>query len=271
MNISSKSPSRNGAVELSKRLDFRNKVLVYGLIISLVLNVLGIGVFVYRCGSRMLEKREQSHRPDKIKNDTTGRPYYLDRSSQFRALANLGIHSNDTVVFLGDSITDACEWSEFFPEIPVVNRGIGGDTATGLLARLESSLIRIKPSKVFIMIGTNDIACGVQTSFIIGEYKRIVMEINKHVPNADIFVESVLPTRDDAKRPNSVIIQLNSQLKDMSRRMDVKFINHYSMFLDDSDALSKKYSSDGLHLNGDGYVRLAGILSEYIASDVTHK
>ena len=42
----------------------------------------------------------------------------------------------DSIVMLGDSITEGGEWVELFPGTPVRNRGIGGDTTTGLLARL---------------------------------------------------------------------------------------------------------------------------------------
>jgi hypothetical protein len=33
------------------------------------------------------------------------------------------------VVFLGDSITAGGAWHEWFPDVPVVNRGIDGDTS----------------------------------------------------------------------------------------------------------------------------------------------
>ena len=41
------------------------------------------------------------------------------------------------VVFLGNSITDGCEWSELFGRRRVLNRGISGDRADWLLGRLD--------------------------------------------------------------------------------------------------------------------------------------
>ena len=56
------------------------------------------------------------------------------RRSQFEALPRL----SDRVLFLGDSITEQGIWAEWFPELQTLNRGIGGDPISGLLARLAS-------------------------------------------------------------------------------------------------------------------------------------
>ena len=71
-------------------------------------------------------------------------------TSQFE---HLEIQAGD-VVFLGDSITEGGAWDELFPGVPVRNRGIGGDTTSGVLDRLDQ-ITRGRPAKVFLKIGTN--------------------------------------------------------------------------------------------------------------------
>ena len=44
------------------------------------------------------------------------------------------------IAFIGDSITDLYNVKEFFPDLAVTNRGIGGDTTYDLEGRLEISL-----------------------------------------------------------------------------------------------------------------------------------
>jgi hypothetical protein len=68
--------------------------------------------------------------------------------------------NNETgaVVFLGDSITQG--WNSIariFPDIKVVNRGIGGDTTRGVLYRLNADVLALKPAAVVLLIGINDI------------------------------------------------------------------------------------------------------------------
>lgn len=65
------------------------------------------------------------------------------------------------IVFLGDSITEKIDWHELFhnSHYDILNRGIGSDTISGVINRINT-IINLKPSKVFLMIGINDIALG---------------------------------------------------------------------------------------------------------------
>lgn len=77
--------------------------------------------------------------------------YHFQRRSLFDVLP---LHSSD-IVFLGNSITDGCEWAELFENRHVKNRGISGDRSGWLLERLDS-IIAAHPKKLFLMIGTNE-------------------------------------------------------------------------------------------------------------------
>jgi lysophospholipase L1-like esterase len=57
---------------------------------------------------------------------------------------------------LGDSLTEWGNWHELVPEHRIINRGIAGDTSSGVLDRLQEVIER-RPKVVFVMIGTNDI------------------------------------------------------------------------------------------------------------------
>ncbi len=61
----------------------------------------------------------------------------------------------DGIVFIGDSITQGFNVHEFYYGLPVFNRGIIGDTTTGVLARMNESVYELSPSKVFIAIPHN--------------------------------------------------------------------------------------------------------------------
>ena len=60
------------------------------------------------------------------------------------------------VMFLGNSITEGGNWGELLGDKSIINRGIGGDVTFGIMKRLDDVVIR-RPSKIFILIGINDI------------------------------------------------------------------------------------------------------------------
>ena len=108
------------------------------------------------------------------KNPTATADYY-DRKCEAFKLENANFAHGQTV-FIGDSLTDGCALDVFYPGLStaVYNRGIGGDSTAGVLKRLEFSLFDIKPSRIVLMIGINDINGMVPNSKILENYGKIL-------------------------------------------------------------------------------------------------
>jgi lysophospholipase L1-like esterase len=87
------------------------------------------------------------------------------------------LHTNDTIVFIGDSITDAdrdhpayaplgCGYVHFagnalmakYPQLnlDIVNAGVGGDTILDLKRRWDADCLSHRPNVLSILIGIND-------------------------------------------------------------------------------------------------------------------
>lgn len=178
--------------------------------------------------------------------------YYIDRVTTFRNLEN----SKGEIIFLGDSLIDICEWSELFQNPFIKNRGVSGDTTYGVLNRLDE-VTEAKPSKVFIMLGINDIGKCRSTQSIIDDYEKILNKIKIDSPNTKIYVHSVLPINKDKFITHTKveeILDLNSSLNKLCDRLQVKYINLYPLFVLSDNKLNPKYTTAGIHLNGDGYL-----------------
>ena len=85
-------------------------------------------------------------------------PFRKHRYDMFKVLPP----KEGSIVFVGNSITDMHPWVETFRTsegqlLPIVNRGNSGTFSTEQSDNLESYLLN-KPKKLFMMIGTNDIA-----------------------------------------------------------------------------------------------------------------
>ena len=196
--------------------------------------------------------------------DSTYRPnQYEFKLSQFRNFAN----SPHDVIFLGNSITDYNEWHELLQMPHARNRGISGDITFGVLERLDE-VTEGQPSKVFILIGINDIARNIPVDIILGNHRKIVQRIKKESPRTYIYLQTLLPVNNTFPKKNHFnqdekIHAVNHGLKKMAKEEGVFLIDIYPHFLDKDGRLDKNLTYDGLHLNANGYQRWIPLVLEH--------
>jgi lysophospholipase L1-like esterase len=168
------------------------------------------------------------------------------------------------VVMLGDSITEAAPWDELTSCRSIANRGVGGDTTAGVLARLDG-VLRLRPRAVFLMIGVNDIALGVARSATLANYRVILDRLN--AANLHTFVAYVLPlARSHAKwRNNAAITSLNDEIGGLiAGRPATGAVDLRPLVRNGDGYLREDLSYDGLHPNARGYA----IWRDAIAAEV---
>ena len=170
------------------------------------------------------------------------------------------------IVFVGDSITRAGLWNEMFPEADIANRGVNGNTAQDVFDRL-ALIGKLKPRKVFLMIGVNDLNTKRRVSHIIQTYEELFDYIAVTLPGSDIYVQSVLPVNSDWPRvSNDDVRELNQALRRLASEKDYVFIDLNSKFSDSSGALKAEYSNDGLHLLGSGYELWRDEIADFVTA-----
>ena len=174
------------------------------------------------------------------------------------------------IVFLGNSITQGGEWNEYFPDKNTANRGIAGDNADGMLNRI-AEIAESKPKVLFIMAGINDISQKTSNKIIISRIRNIVYQIKYNSPNTVIYIQSVLPINNDfgrykrLRKKEKQIEKLNKDLeKYCKQRGDITFINVYPSFLSQKRKMNFLYTTDGLHLNDDGYAVWVEQIRQYV-------
>jgi len=156
----------------------------------------------------------------------------------------------DDVVFLGDSITEGGPWEELFPDLRVRNRGIGGDTTDGVLARLEQ-VTRAEPAKLFLLIGTNDLFRGSSEDEIVADIIEILEQLKQETPDTEVYLQSVLPR---APSYRSSVEALNARLAEVALEHGADWVDLYAQFIDDeTGGIRAELSNDELHLLGPGY------------------
>lgn len=171
--------------------------------------------------------------------------FYAMKTSFFDSYA---LQSGD-VVMLGDSITDGGRWEELFPAISIKNRGIPGDTTTGVLARM-AQIVAAKPAAVFLKIGTNDLARVPERAVSYQQYRQIITTIQSASPTTDIYLQSLLPRGVEFREE---VEAYNGEIRAMAEELNVTYIDLYPAFLADDGSLRDELTRDELHLTGEGY------------------
>lgn len=181
---------------------------------------------------------------------------------------------NPKVLFFGDSITDYWDLDRYFDEHHI-NKGISGNVTDDLLNRIEQDVIDYQPKKIFILIGTNDLARGKDSEYIVKQIEKIVNKIEQESKNTEIYIESILPINDDEEeekinieavgnRKNSDIQKANRLIKELCEKRNITYIDTYSEFTNEDGKLKLNYTKEGLHLSDEGYEVLANILKKYL-------
>ncbi len=172
---------------------------------------------------------------------------------------------NDSVIFLGDSITENFNLKYYFPNLNIINRGIGGDHIDGVIKRLGLSLGKAKNIKLFILIGINDICAGRNEETVKYLYNKMINKIISEY-NYDIFLHSILPVSlKQVNCSSELIIKINTYIKESAKKYNLKFVNIYPLFKkENSIHIKEELADDGLHPNDAGYKIWADYLKNII-------
>lgn len=182
-------------------------------------------------------------------------------------LLNRNALKNQTVL-IGDSII------ELFPvelfdcsERRVYNRGISGDTSDRLSERMEVNALNIEPSKIFILIGTNDLSHRVAKGTTLRNVAAIIDKcLAANV--AEVYMSSILPVNKDVNRNavnirnNSDIAEQNAKIRALCEEKGVFYVDVHSAVCDGNGKLKEDLTFDGLHPNAKGFAVMYGVLEK---------
>ncbi len=164
------------------------------------------------------------------------------------------------VIFLGNSITEMGDWKRLTGDSTVVNRGIGGDITFGMLQRL-SLVTALRPSKIFLLIGINDIGKDIPPPVIADNISRIIDRIRTESPGTVIVLQTLLPVNPAVNQfpqhydKNDKVLAVNNLLRALAKEKQVPLADLHALFRNKQGLLRPELTGDGLHLdpNGNGY------------------
>ncbi len=187
------------------------------------------------------------------------------------------------IVFLGDSLTYAYgmkrsdAWLTYVNRedgIEAINKGINGDTTSGMLSRFKSDVIDLNPTHVHIMGGANDVICDATEDMIKPNLMAMVHQAHAHgiKPIVGIAPSSLggkiceeWSSFTDFKRVSQTLLKYREWIFRFCLSFGVDYIDYHQK-LNDYMKKNKLKSLffDGLHLNEEGNRVIADIFIESI-------
>ena len=220
-----------------------------------------------------------------MKMDTVNETKSIDRffdvynalkRASFR-IENAAKKKSRPVVFFGDSITDICKLSQYYPGINAVNRGISGNTTIDLLNRFDLSVKDANPSRIILLIGINDMMnVGRSPEETAENYDRLLFKIRQNCPDVPVVCESVYPGYDaepNEHNNNRVfplkdkaedIVRLNEYIKKLSEKYGCTYADVHSHLKMEDNTMNPAYSYDGCHPNAEGFAVVSKVMRPYV-------
>jgi lysophospholipase L1-like esterase len=212
-------------------------------------------------------------------------------------VASMELKDGDTVVFLGDSITHQCLYTQYledyfytrFPGVHVRfhNAGVGGDRAADALARFDMDVAAYKPKYVTILLGMNDGGYRQWDAPTFEAYQKGMLELldkiqgigaTAIVMGPTMFDRDALLIKPSKQRPfdsdvskyyNAVMSYYGTYMRDQAEERGLGYVDMFAP-LNDLTMQQREHNPnftmipDAIHPNPSGHVIMASALLEAV-------
>ena len=110
-------------------------------------------------------------------------------------------------------------------------------------------------TRIFILFGINEV--GTDPVLFIEKYGQLIDHIRNTQPNAQIYIQSILPVSRAAHERNLYLVNndnvrlFNGLIHELTVQKQVHFLNVYEAMVDAEGFLPDEASNDGIHLSKD--------------------
>ena len=171
-------------------------------------------------------------------------------------------------VFAGSSLMEMFPIDKLLEESGsdkiIYNRGVGGFVSEELWDALDTCILDLKPSRLFINIGTNDLSDpSIPIDRMIAVYDKIITAVEQSLPDIRIYLMAYYPVNYEAAaesmkkclriRTNEKIALANTEVAALAARHSQRYIDINRNLKDEQGRLKAEYTIEGMHINEDGY------------------
>lgn len=166
-------------------------------------------------------------------------------------------------VFIGDSRTQGfILYSGLSNTTMYADKGLSVESAftkecisteNGTVSVMDALAQNPNFNKAYVMLGVNELGWAYPSIFQ-EKYQKLIQEIKAINPDAEIYVQSILPVTQeksdgDAIYNNPRIQEYNQLIQEVAVEEEVYYLNVAEAVADENGALPADASTDGVHLN----------------------
>lgn len=174
------------------------------------------------------------------------------------------------LVAIGDSITygfpytPVSSWVHLASKnlgIPIINKGMNGDTSYQMLERFDHDVIRLSPSHVIIMGGTNDACARIEAEEVFNNFCSMVEKAMKN----EIKPILGLPIPCNYIQDEYILSLYREDIRDYAAANTLPILDFYKAFLQSNSKQPQgEFYADVLHPNERGYKVMAEVAIEVL-------
>ena len=174
----------------------------------------------------------------------------------------------DDAVFVGDSLTIGIQnFSGFNAQFLCMGGLNTKNLETAALPNGKSVLQSIKDrehlGKLYIMLGTNEVAFNEMDSFM-ERYSQFIDKVREKFPDVIVYIESIMPVTKETSQTTGIkndrITIYNEALLKMAKEKQCYYVDVHSYFEGEDGYLPDNIGSDGIHLGPVKYREMAQYL-----------
>jgi len=195
----------------------------------------------------------------RLTEDYPGVGVYSDENRALLATTDPAERKRMCVLY-GASITRRWDTDRLLPGFKVVNRGVGGQSSTQLLARFSSDVLQLEPGKVIIKICAANFSPDADSRMIWDEFETMVLTAKAR--NIEPVVATILPVTRRAEKFEGYSIteqvkQFNGRVRELAEKHGLVVVDYFAAIADGDGFLPDAMARDEIHPNDLGYARMA--------------
>jgi lysophospholipase L1-like esterase len=175
------------------------------------------------------------------------------------------------LILAGDSQIEMGNWYDLFSGAWAVRNCGLSRAKIADVTQVVSAIGDSHPKMVVLMCGINSLGSHEGQDACLRDYEDLLAAVRSRVQPESTLVLSLMPVRESASgrgnhQFNAEIKQFNTKLAACCQQHQAGFLNVYSAVADTNGALADELTADGLHLNRDGYRRLAEFITPHLTA-----
>ncbi len=168
------------------------------------------------------------------------------------------------LVLAGDSLTEFLPHQKLTVNGPVYNRGIRGIGIAFLKAHAKDLILDLKPSRLVLLIGTNDLMFGMPPENLAEAIRELLDSIQAELPTCDIYLQSLYPRQDSTQWGPALTDEVEVANLYLRNLTGITYIDLHSQLVMPDQTLNPDYTRDGVHLTMTGYQVVLETLGEVL-------